>query len=107
MTPSPKVQLLWWEGCPSTPETIADLERVLREEGVETEVELLEVESDEEARRTRFPGSPTIRIDGEDVVPAPPSEPHSLTCRVYHLRDGTISATPDPEDIRDAVRRAR
>jgi hypothetical protein len=102
-----KVELLWWEGCPSHPEALADLERVLREERVDEPVSMVEVESDEQAHRERFPGSPTIRLDGEDAVPADPGEPFSLTCRVYKLRDGRVSATPDPEDIREAIRRAQ
>ena len=102
-----KVELLWWEGCPSHPEALGDLERVLSEEGVGAEVELVEVESDEQAHRERFPGSPTIRLDGEDAIAPPEGEPFSLTCRVYRLRDGRISPTPDPEDLRDAVRRTR
>jgi hypothetical protein len=102
-----RVELLWWEGCPSHPETLEDLRRILREEQIEAEVEQVEVESDEQARRERFPGSPTVRIDGEDALPTGESEPYSLTCRVYRLRDGRVSATPDPEDIRVALRRAR
>jgi hypothetical protein len=74
---------------------------------VGAEVELVEVESDEQAHRERFPGSPTIRLDGEDALAPPEGEPFSLTCRVYRLRDGRISATPDPEDLRDAVRRTK
>jgi hypothetical protein len=101
-----KVELLWWEGCPSHPETLADLKRVLDEEDVQADVDLVEVESDDQARRERFPGSPTVRIDGEDVIPPADTEPFSLTCRVYRLRDGRISATPDPEDLRRAVRRS-
>jgi hypothetical protein len=101
-----KVELLWWEGCPSHPETLEDLNRVLREEGVEADVDLVEVETDEQARREHFPGSPTVRLDGVDAVPPAETEPFSLTCRVYKTRDGRISATPDPEDLRDAVRRA-
>ena len=100
-----KVELLWWEGCPSYPETLGDLRRVLRDEGVEAEVDLVEVETDEQARAERFPGSPTVRLDGVDAIPPPETEPFSLTCRVYRLRDGRISATPDPEDLREAVRR--
>jgi hypothetical protein len=102
-----RVELLWWEGCPSYPEALEDLERILRDEGVGAEVELVEVESDEQAHRERFPGSPTIRLDGEDAIAPPEGEPFSLTCRVYRLRDGRISATPDPEDLRDAVRRTK
>ena len=100
-----RVELLWWEGCPSYPETLGDLRRVLRDEGVEADVDLVEVETDEQARAERFPGSPTVRLDGVDAIPPPETEPFSLTCRVYRLRDGRISATPDPEDLREAVRR--
>ncbi len=102
-----KVELLWWEGCPSLPETLDELRQVLREEGVETDPQLVEVKSDEQARRERFPGSPTIRLDGEDILPPGESEPFSLTCRVYRLRDGRVSPSPDPEDVRDAVRRMK
>ena len=101
-----RVELLWWAGCPSYPETLADLSRVLAEEGIDAEVELVEVESDEQARRERFPGSPTIRIGGEDILPPGESQPYSLTCRVYRLRDGRPSPTPDPEDLREAMREA-
>jgi hypothetical protein len=100
------VELLWWDGCPSHPEALADLERVLREEGIAAEVKRVEIADDEQARRERFPGSPTIRIDGEDIVPPGEGEPYSLTCRVYRLRDGRISPIPDPEDVRAALRRA-
>jgi hypothetical protein len=100
-----RVELLCWEGCPSTPDALEDLQRILREEELEAEVELVEVESEEQAHAQRFPGSPTIRIDGEDAIPADPGEPFSLTCRVYRLRDGRVSPTPDPEDLREAVRR--
>ena len=107
MSGSAAVEVLFWEGCPSLPETLSELERVLREEGVDTTVELVEVTTDEQARQERFPGSPTIRINGEDIVTPANHEPFSLTCRVYTTRDGRISAVPDPEDVRAAVRRAR
>jgi hypothetical protein len=100
-----RVELLWWEGCPSYPETRADLERALAAAGVDTHVQTLQVHTDDQARRERFPGSPTIRVDGEDLFPCPEEEPHSLTCRVYRLRDGRPSPTPDPEDLLEAIRR--
>ena len=101
------VELLWWDGCPSHPDALDQLNRILREEGVDTDVALVEVASDEQARRERFPGAPTIRIEGQDVIPPGDGEPFSLTCRVYRTRDGRVSPIPDPEDLREAVRRAR
>jgi hypothetical protein len=71
---------------------------------VEADIEMVEIESDDQARREGFPGSPTIKIDGDDLFPPEEQEPFSLTCRVYRLRDGRPSPTPDPEDLRDAIR---
>jgi hypothetical protein len=101
-----RVELLWWEGCPSHPQALDELKDVLRAEGLDPEgVQLREVESDEQAARERFPGSPTIRVDGADVLPPGDGEPFGLTCRIYRLRDGRASPTPDPADVRDAIRR--
>jgi hypothetical protein len=102
-----RVELLWWEGCPSHPEALSELREVLRDEQVEAEVELIEVETDEQARAQRFPGSPTVRIDGQDAVAPGEGEPFSLTCRVYRRRDGSVSPTPDPDDLRRAIKARR
>src|SRR5436190_14446543 len=101
-----RAELLWWEGCPSYPEALTQLRSILAEEGADEQVELREVETDEQAERERFPGSPTIRIDGQDVAPPGEGEPLTLTCRVYRLRDGRPSPLPDPEDVRAKVRQA-
>jgi hypothetical protein len=100
-----RVELLWWEGCPSHPDALADLRAALRAEGIaENALELRHVGSDDEAERLRFPGSPTIRVDGEDVVPPGEGDPVGLACRVYRLRDGRFSPVPDPADVRDKLR---
>lgn len=67
-------------------------------------VEVREVETDEQADSDQFIGSPTIRVAGRDIQP-PGDAPAGLTCRVYRLRDGRISALPDPADIREALER--
>ena len=59
-----------------------------------------------ESRSVGFVGSPTILIDGADVAPPSQEEPVGLSCRVYRRRDGRISPTPDPDDLREALRRA-
>lgn len=64
-----------------------------------------ELLADAEAEQERFYGSPTIRVDGRDIAD-PGTNPVGLTCRVYRLRDGRISALPDRADIADALRAA-
>jgi hypothetical protein len=100
-----RVELLWWEGCPSYPETLAQLERTLAAAGLDSRVQMVEIKSEEQARSERFPGSPTIRVDGDDIFPCPDEGPYALTCRVYRLRDGRPSPTPDPEDLLEVIRR--
>ena len=101
-----KIELLWWEGCPSTDKALADLRSIMAELGLDPEsVELREVPTGQDAERESFVGSPTIRIDGHDIQP-PADEPAALTCRVYRLRDGRYSPTPDPDDVRDALKEA-
>jgi hypothetical protein len=103
----PKIELLWWSGCPSWPQTLEDLRAAVDEAGLDPGlVEMREITTDDTAEAERFAGSPTIRVDGADLLPPGSDEPFGLTCRVYRLRDGRISPTPDPADLRDALRRA-
>jgi hypothetical protein len=99
-----KIELYWWEGCPSHPEALALLEEVLAERGIDAEVELHEVKTDEEAVLHRFPGSPTIRIDGRDIDPAGAASPPALNCRIYRLPDGRVSPVPSREQLEEALR---
>jgi hypothetical protein len=100
------VELLWWEGCPSTEKALADLRAIMSEVGLDpSAIELREVPTDDAAERESFVGSPTIRVDGRDIQP-PADESAALSCRVYRLRDGRYSPTPDPDDVRDALKEA-
>jgi len=101
------VELLWWEGCPSTERALEAVREVLSELGLSgVEVQTREMVSDDDARAAGFVGSPTILIDGVDLVPAADEEQIGLSCRVYRRRDGRISPIPDPDDLRDALQRA-
>ncbi|MGO9974597.1 MAG: hypothetical protein ACLP01_17690 [Solirubrobacteraceae bacterium] len=123
MTSAPVIELLWWEGCPSTEQARMQLQAALGEIGLErTEIRMVEVRTDAQAWSLDFPGSPTIRINGVDLLelarvqladsvsadahssaPACGPAPAALTCRVYRRRDGRISPLPDPEDVREAL----
>jgi hypothetical protein len=104
---APTVELLWWEGCPSTPAALSELRGAMAELGLDPDgVELREVRTDRDAEHEGFVGAPTIRVEGQDVQPPDPPEPPGLTCRVYRLRDGRYSPTPDPQDVKDALEQA-
>lgn len=99
-----KIDLLYWAGCPSIDEARALLADVLRATGSDAEVQLREVRSDEEAEALRFPGSPTIRVNGRDVDPAGEGARPALTCRIYHLPNGRVSPVPARETLEAALR---
>ena len=106
MTPSssPKIELLWWEGCPSWERALENLSEVMRELGLDpSEILVREVDGEEAARTEEFYGSPTIKVNGKDIQPPRPKEHVGLACRIYHLRDGRVSPTPDPEDVKDVL----
>ena len=105
----PKIELFYWEDCPSHERALEILREVMVEERITDPVDVIEVKTEDEARRYRFYGSPTIHINGRDIVPPLDdiAEP-GLTCRAYRRADGRISPLPPRELIvaapRDAAR---
>lgn len=77
------MELLYMEGCPNVGEARQAIDDVLDKlELDEVEVRLVKVATQEEAERLRFPGSPTVRVNGEDVYPQKVPQ-YSLSCRRY------------------------
>lgn len=98
-----EITFLYYEGCPSHEMAIERLRQVIAEEDIEAEIEIVKVETDAQAQQLRFVGSPTIRINGQDIDPPGPEAYYALTCRAYRLEDGRISPLPSPEMIRRAL----
>jgi len=67
--PSPAVivEVLYFQGCPNHERLIERLPHLLEDEGLSAEIVLREIVDDDQARRERFLGSPTIRVDGRDI----------------------------------------
>jgi hypothetical protein len=86
---------------------LADLLGALNAVGLrDAPIRTRQIRSDVDAHRAGFVGSPTILIDGVDLVPIGADAPNGLSCRLYPQRDGTIAPTPDPEDLTEALRQA-
>jgi hypothetical protein len=98
-----RVSFLYYEDCPSYDLALERLREVMDEEGIPNEVEVIKVESEEQARKLRFVGSPTICVDGQDIDP-PSDSRYALTCRAYRLADDRISPLPSKDMIRRAFR---
>ena len=108
MPETPAIELLWWRECPSWERALAMVREEMEAAGLDPDsLVVTEIGGEDDAERTGFPGSPTIRIDGSDLQPLGPEEPRGLTCRVYRTRDGRASPLPDREDVREALQKAR
>jgi len=91
-----KVELLYFDGCPSYAELLPRLRELLAGEGIDEEVELRRVETSADAERERFLGSPTVRIDGEDIDPtAKDRDDFGLECRLYRTEEGLVRTPPE------------
>lgn len=101
----PLVEILYFDGCPNHEEARALVERVSSELGLDPELRLVNVPDEEAARRLRFLGSPTIRVDGRDVDPqAGERDEYVLSCRVYRTGSG-FAGQPEERWVRDALER--
>lgn len=100
-----RVELLYFDGCPSYLRLLPRLRHLVAEVGGDPQQILLRaVETVEAADELRFLGSPTVRVNGEDVDPAAGSRTDfGLKCRLYRSERGR-SGMPPEEWIRAALR---
>ena len=97
------VEILHFSGCANFQAACALVERISSELGIDPELRMVDVPDAETAERLRFLGSPTIRVDGNDVEPgADAREQFVLACRVYMLDSG-YSGVPDERWVRRAL----
>jgi glutaredoxin len=101
-----KVTLLYHPDCPSHERALELVREALEAEGVDTEIEVIRIETEEEAERHRFIGSPTIRINGVEVDPQP-HLPYRLTCRTFRHEDGRLSPLPPPIMLREVIHQVK
>ncbi len=102
-----RVELLYWDGDRDYMSARQNLVEVLTEDAFETTIQMVAVTSLADAELLGFPGSPTIRIDGEDIAPESAGGV-GLARRPYPADDGgEPTGIPGKSLIRSAVERAR
>jgi hypothetical protein len=96
-----QIELLYFEDCPSYRVAENLLREVLAEAKVPDRIEMIEVTTETDAQRWKFPGSPTIRFDGIDLFEQDAAI-YGLECRVYLTPDG-LRGWPTKDMLREAV----
>lgn len=97
------VELLWFRGCANYRAARQMLEDAIAEVAPGTPIAEVDATDPAVAERLRFPGSPTIRIDGRDVDPSyvDPGD-YTPRCRLYRTGDG-LRGLPERRWIEDAL----
>jgi hypothetical protein len=103
-----KVEVLFVDGCPNHEALLPHLRALLTAACADdTHIELVRIEDADAAEAERFLGSPTIRIDGEDVEPgADQRTDFGLKCRLF-ATPGGVRGTPADEWVLSALERAQ
>jgi hypothetical protein len=99
-----KIEVLHISNCPNHAIAIERLREILSAESFKTIVREVLVRDEEMAQLLKFPGSPTIRINGQDVEPQSRKDATcGLMCRLYS--DG--GGAPSTQTLRSAIEEAR
>lgn len=99
------IEFLWFGDCPNHPAARALLAGVVDELAPGTPIQEVDATDPAVAAALRFPGSPTIRVDGRDVDPSyvDPGD-YTPRCRLYRTGAG-LRGVPERRWIEDALRR--
>ncbi len=96
-----KIDLLYFEGCPSYRMAEQLLREALAEMGLSESIEMIAIANETDAQRWRFAGSPTIRFDGVDPFLHDVGD-YGLECRVFQTPDG-LRGWPTKTMLREAL----
>jgi hypothetical protein len=99
-----KIEIFYVPHCPNHAVALRRLRAILSPESFQTHVREVLVTDTRMAQTLKFPGSPTIRVNGQDVEPPSEKSPAvGLMCRLY--LDGT--GAPSEERLRAVIEEAR
>jgi hypothetical protein len=99
-----EIEILYFDGCPSHKPTLELVRRIVKGRSISAHVREIMVSSEAEARALKFPGSPTIRVNGRDVDGNGQTE-YGLKCRVYSGLQGP-TGVPPAQLIENALKEA-
>jgi hypothetical protein len=99
-----KIEVLYSPDCPYYVTALQHVHEVLSETGIAAQIKIIRVETEEDAQRLRFVGSPTVRVDGLDVQPYVTfaAKNFGLRCRWY-AEDGDALKWPVRRMLRDTI----
>jgi hypothetical protein len=100
-----KIELLYFDGCPSWKNGLKNLKSALEEEDLSAPIDVIEVKDNEQANQLKFLGSPSFRVDGQELWPEE-RETYELSCRVFPSSEG-IKGFPTVTMLRGQLKQLR
>lgn len=76
-----RVELLYFDGCPSYERVGADLAEVIADLNIDAQMSSVKVTTQAQADALHFAGSPTVQVNGRDLEDY--DGPGVLACRLY------------------------
>jgi hydroxyacylglutathione hydrolase len=102
----PVVEVLYVQGCPNYPASLALVARVRDQLGIKADIRTTLIADQTAAEQAQFPGSPTVRVDGRNVEPgADPATEITVDCRLYR-HPHRLAGQPPERWVRDALLQA-
>jgi len=98
------VEILYTDECPFWKETLKLVKETADDLKTDISVKKVRVSNEEEARKLKFPGSPTVRVNGVDIDPAVRETAGYIGCRIYMYK-GSMYESPPKEMIESGFER--
>jgi proline dehydrogenase len=102
-----RVELLATPDCPHLELAEEIAREALANNGHTPAIDRVYISDIDTAAGLGFHGSPTLRIDGRDVVPLPAGEPFHLGCRLYRQPNGSLDGVIPAAAIAAEVERRK
>jgi len=102
-----QIQILYFPDCPIYKELEKLVKEVVQELGLNADLELVNIQTKEDAEKYHFTGSPGLRINGKDIDPLTENAPVVLrSCKIYRTEEG-MKMMPTKKMVIEALLEAR
>ncbi len=100
-----KIELYHTDTCPSWKKALEVLNSTLRKMNINERIDVILVKTQKEAEKYKFVGSPTVKINGEDIDPMAKNfkKFSANMCRTFHY-NRKFSDHPTEEMITDFLK---
>lgn len=102
-----QIKILYFPDCPIYKELEKLIKEVVRELGLDADLELVNIQTEDDAEKYHFTGSPGLLINGKDIDPLTEDAPVVLkSCKIYRTEEG-MKMIPTKKMIREALENAK